>query len=105
MKRAEYETACTAKGIQAVSDAAWERWDYYAAGGSKEDRELHWTRQQSFFGEQHESEAKAETKVEPKAVVAEEMVKCSCGCTVARSEVMYASMGTSCPDCYDSMSD
>ena len=34
-----------------------------------------------------------------------EMVKCSCGHTVPRSQVMSASMGTSCPDCYDRMSD
>ncbi len=33
-----------------------------------------------------------------------EMVKCSCGCTVPRSSVMNASLGTSCPECYDNMS-
>ena len=33
-----------------------------------------------------------------------EMVKCSCGCTIPRSQVMNASIGTSCPDCYDRMS-
>ena len=34
-----------------------------------------------------------------------EMVKCSCGHTIPRMSVMSASMGTSCPDCYDRMSD
>lgn len=34
-----------------------------------------------------------------------EMVKCSCGHTVPRTSVMSASRGTSCPDCYDRMSD
>jgi len=34
-----------------------------------------------------------------------EMVKCDCGCVVPRSQVMGASMGTACPDCYDDMSD
>jgi len=34
-----------------------------------------------------------------------ELVKCSCGCSVPRGSVMSASMGTSCPDCYDRMSD
>lgn len=33
------------------------------------------------------------------------MVKCSCGHTVPAGSVMYASMGTSCPDCYDRMSE
>lgn len=30
---------------------------------------------------------------------------CDCGHTVPTSQVMTASMGTSCPDCYDRMSD
>jgi len=34
-----------------------------------------------------------------------EMVKCSCGHTVPKGSVMSASMGSSCPDCYDRMSD
>lgn len=34
-----------------------------------------------------------------------EMVKCSCGCTIPKNLVMCASVGTSCPDCYDRMSD
>ena len=33
-----------------------------------------------------------------------ETLKCDCGHTVARSLAMTASMGTSCPDCYDRMS-
>lgn len=34
-----------------------------------------------------------------------ETVRCDCGHTVARNMVMSASLGTSCPDCYDRMSD
>lgn len=34
-----------------------------------------------------------------------ETVRCDCGHTVARSQVMSASLGTSCPACYDRMSD
>ena len=34
-----------------------------------------------------------------------ELVKCSCGHSVPRSLMMNASMGTSCPDCYDRMSE
>ena len=34
-----------------------------------------------------------------------DMVKCSCGHTVSRINVMNANLGTSCPDCYDRLSD
>lgn len=40
----------------------------------------------------------------PKPFIQPEMVKCSCGHTVPRVSVMSASMGTSCPECYDRMS-
>lgn len=33
-----------------------------------------------------------------------EMKKCDCGCTIPKMSVMSASMGSSCPDCYDRMS-
>jgi len=33
------------------------------------------------------------------------LVKCNCGHTIPASWVMSASFGTSCPDCYDRMSD
>lgn len=33
------------------------------------------------------------------------MKKCSCGHTIPTSQVMSASMGSSCPDCYDRMSE
>jgi hypothetical protein len=33
------------------------------------------------------------------------MVMCDCGHEVPASQAMSASMGTSCPDCYDRMSD
>ena len=34
-----------------------------------------------------------------------EVVRCACGHIAARSVVMSTSRGTSCPDCYDRMSD
>lgn len=37
----------------------------------------------------------------PQAV---ELVRCDCGHSVPRVQVMSASLGTSCPDCYDRMS-
>lgn len=33
------------------------------------------------------------------------LVKCDCGHTIPKTQVMSASMGSSCPDCYDRMSD
>lgn len=33
------------------------------------------------------------------------LVRCDCGHSVERALVMNASLGTSCPDCYDRMSD
>lgn len=33
------------------------------------------------------------------------MITCNCGHTVHETAVMSASLGTSCPDCYDRMSD
>ena len=33
-----------------------------------------------------------------------ETVKCTCGHTVLKKSVMNASLGTSCPECYDMMS-
>ena len=44
-------------------------------------------------------------KPEPRPVQEVEMIKCSCGHSVPRVQVMSASMGTSCPDCYDRMSE
>ena len=34
-----------------------------------------------------------------------EMVECDCGHSVPQGQRMSASLGTSCPDCYDRMSD
>lgn len=33
------------------------------------------------------------------------MVRCDCGCMCEEALVISASLGTSCPDCYDRMSD
>ncbi len=41
---------------------------------------------------------------ERKASREKEMVRCDCGHRVHKSERMWASMGSSCPDCYDRMS-
>ena len=43
-------------------------------------------------------------KPAPRPVVKQELVECDCGCTAQKGSVMSASMGNSCPDCYDRMS-
>jgi hypothetical protein len=49
--------------------------------------------------------ANARMKPAPRAPRPEPtLIKCSCGHTVPASQVMTASMGTSCPNCYDEMS-
>lgn len=40
-----------------------------------------------------------------RASATREMVMASCGHTVSRTILMSASMGTTCPDCYDRMSE
>jgi hypothetical protein len=44
-------------------------------------------------------------RIQPEPIPAPVMVKCSCGHSVPRGSVMSASTGTSCPDCYDRMSE
>jgi len=39
----------------------------------------------------------------PRPVIEPDMKICACGHTVAKSSVMMANMGSSCPDCYDRM--
>jgi len=47
----------------------------------------------------------AEAAVAKPVAVQVSMVRCFCGHTVSATMVMSASMGSSCPDCYDRMSD
>jgi hypothetical protein len=44
-------------------------------------------------------------RIQPAPVAAPIMKKCSCGHTIPASQVMSASTGSSCPDCYDRMSE
>ena len=50
------------------------------------------------------SEVKEVEVKEVKKVEAEEEVLCSCGHSVPKSQVMFSSSGTCCPECYDRMS-
>ena len=51
-----------------------------------------------------ESNERRETR-RAKQQESDPMMRCDCGHTVRRSWVMNASLGTSCVDCYDRMSD
>ena len=51
-------------------------------------------------GSAYETAMAASRAATPPAV----MVKCSCGHAVPNTFVMFASLGSSCPDCYDRMS-
>ena len=47
---------------------------------------------------------RASVVAQPATTQQVKMTRCSCGHTVAAAQVMNASLGTSCPDCYDRMS-
>ena len=68
------------------------------AAGMEDEDCFWWARNQSAF------ESRLDEKQPTPVQVKQEMVKCSCGHTVPRFQVMSASMGTSCPRCYDRMS-
>jgi len=46
----------------------------------------------------------ADAVISPAPRPAEELVRCDCGHSVPRALVMSASLGSSCPDCYDNWS-
>lgn len=54
-------------------------------------------------GRYAEIQSRKESEKKPQPV--EKMVRCACGHTIPAHMVMRASRGTSCPDCYDEMSD
>lgn len=106
--RAQYEATCQAAGVEPMTDAEIATAAY--ALTYAEYRYTEWTNQTRAQRVGHILAGRrlAGIEAEKQAArrpVAVEMVKCSCGHTVTRGSVMSASMGTSCPDCYDRMSD
>lgn len=112
LTRAEYETVCAEHGIESLSDADCN--SYGVKNGVFEPAlkgdeiggyapeyclkmALAYKRMKTI-----EDERKSQPKPAPKTVVE---IKCDCGHTVENELVMNASLGTSCPDCYDDMSD
>jgi len=58
----------------------------------------------SIYGEWEKLQDQKEASQTPPERPESEMIQCSCGHTVARSQVMSANLGTSCPECYDRLS-
>lgn len=110
--RATYESKCIELGVTPLSDEELMRssysWKYGDWTQYPEQKKLvnqtHTTYYHSLehawkpFADQMR-EIRENSKPEPI------MVKCSCGHTIKKNMVMNASLGTSCPDCYDRMSD
>jgi len=65
------------------------------AGGT-----VRWCKSLNFYYDHNYGQLETKRKSPP--VI---MVRCSCGHSVPRTQVMSASRGSSCPDCYDRMSD
>jgi len=80
--------ACFSEGqrLVAVVDGTILRGEYAPISWADEERAL----------------AKLSILLKPKAT---EMVECDCGHECGAAMVMSASVGTSCPDCYDTLSD
>ena len=102
LTRAEYETACAALHLVALDDTDCPRTSYgdfyppeygavYSATIALARRRLAGIRVVT------RAAARPERPVE--------MVRCACGHSVPRVQMMNASRGSSCPDCYDRMSD
>lgn len=66
----------------------------------KDRKTIRWCEAPNFYYNQ--SYGKLGTKKNAAPV---EMITCDCGHTVSKSNVMTTANGTSCQDCYDSMSD
>jgi hypothetical protein len=61
---------------------------------------INWCESPNFYYDHSYGMIRRKLTVKP-----EEMVMCSCGHKIQKNLVMSASRGTSCPDCYDRMSD
>jgi hypothetical protein len=103
MSREEYLDACTKYGIDPVEDSELgtygDQYGNYEKFYGFKNQKSHLTsvlRQSRWFG--------IKKSPQPKKPLLVELVKCKCGHSVPSNIVMNASMGTSCPDCYDSMS-
>lgn len=106
MSRPEYEAACAEMGVDAMPDTNCTIYAVrYGSFWPPEYPASHCIAMALAARRLAGIEAERAAQPRPVASVEVEMVRCDCGHTVARDLVMHASRGTSCPDCYDRMSD
>lgn len=107
--REQYEVACLGEGVTPMSDTEIKKSSYGIIYG---DADMQPAEIAIGFALARprlraiEAEAKEARAALIKETQAEElMIKAGCGHMVRRSQLMAASLGTCCPDCYDKMSD
>lgn len=103
-----YATLCATHGVQShesdLNSYAIQFGEFDAVGhGVKTMIEMRLARTRRTTRINEVKQARAAQPKRPAPVV--EMVTCDCGCEIDKRLVMRASLGTSCPDCYDRMSD
>jgi hypothetical protein len=110
MDRAEYEAACIQLGAEILPD---EKCDSYGvrygefgpwSGGYRAEKYTPEFCVKMALALRRLYGIEAGRKAIQKPLVIPEIVECDCGHMVSRVLVMSASRGSSCPDCYDEMS-
>jgi len=103
--RPEYEAACAALGAQIMPDVSCNSYGVCNGWFAPPDYPVaHCVKMALAKRRQRGMEAESAARlVAPRP--AAPMVRCDCGHSVVPVLVMNASRGTSCPDCYDRMSD
>lgn len=114
LNRQQYESLCAQYGMVAKGDKDIDsygtKYGEFAPEHHSTDQYpslLEWGKQ-NMLDSARLAGMKAERAANPPPQAtrpAERTIECSCGHEVPQSQVMSASRGTSCPDCYDRMSD
>jgi hypothetical protein len=115
LSRSEYEQACADNNTEIMTDVECDsygvKYGEFAPRLTQDDEiesniNFYKKMQLANCRSRGIEQEKKEQKPEPKKLDYPNGRKLACGCTVYnQSEVMSASRGTSCPDCYDRMSD
>ena len=79
---------------------SWDTGDYERFAATPVERQLSVIEANEARIARQNAEAQRPANSRPAA----QMVECACGHSVPRHAVMSASLGSSCPDCYDRMS-
>ena len=113
LNRAEYETTCAQNNVEPMEDGALDTYGmengdfgmshYHTVRENRQTGIANTIHQLRYRAIRDELKLRKQQAVKPAPPV--KMVKCSCGHTVPSGSAMSASMGSSCPECYDRMSD